>query len=132
MDAKEKKVWTKEEVRENLMSNQEWLERGILAIFRQQTADEQSGEYTRWYNRHGFSSADASYLTYTANWLLSGKHLTGYHVEKARRRLLKYAGQLAKIANGTLEDDKPVKPAVQIAENTTRPKVAKVEEGVWA
>lgn len=120
-----KKIWTKDEIRKNLETSQAWVERGILAIYRQQTADEQSQEDTRWFNQHGFSSADAKYLTYTAKWLLSGKHLSGLHIGKARARLLKYAGQLAKIANGTLVDNEKPAPRPVAKKNHV------IAEGEW-
>ena len=95
-------TYTREQIEEKLLSSQAWLERGILAIFERQTNDEQYSEATKYLNAKGFSACDASYLSYTAKWIKSGKHLSGYHVIKARERMMKYAGQLTLIANGEL------------------------------
>lgn len=95
-------AWTTEEIRSKMETDQSWLERGIVAIWKRQTRSEQDMYATVSYNNVGFTAADASYLTYAANWINSGKHLSGKHVEKSRKRMVKYAGQLAKIANGMI------------------------------
>ena len=41
-------------------------------------------------------------MSYCAKWILSGKHLSGEHLNKARKHILKYSGQLEKIANGEI------------------------------
>lgn len=97
---KEQKVWTKEEIRKNLEQSLAWLERGVLAIYARQTQEEQYVGETREHNGVGFNGPDSGYLSYVARWLEDGNHLTGYHVEKVRKRMVKYAGQLARIANG--------------------------------
>ena len=93
---------TKEMIREKLQTNQAWLERGVVAIFDKQTFVEQASEQTRELNGVGFNGPDASYLTYVAKWLLSGKHLSGNHLIKTRERMVKYAGQLERIALGEI------------------------------
>ncbi len=98
----EVKTWTKEEVREKLWNSQKWLERGILAIYEKQTIEEKVKEHSLDHNKVGFSGPDASYLSYIARWLKSGRTLSGKHFEKVRMKMLKYAGQLAKIANGEI------------------------------
>ena len=42
---------------------------------------------------------DTDYLSYLAQWIESGKPLNGKHLRKARALMMKYAGQLVKIAN---------------------------------
>jgi len=96
------KVWTKDEIKSRLAVSTIWLERGILAVYDKQTLFEQEAEDTTENNKMGFSSFDAGYLSYVAKYLKNGKHLSGHHVEKARKRMLKYSGQLAKIANGEI------------------------------
>ena len=92
-------AWKKEQIVEKLVASQHWLERGVLAIYERQTADEKQTESTVHHNEVGFSSFDASFLTYIAQYLQSGNHLSNGYVEKVRIRMMKYAGQLAKIAN---------------------------------
>jgi hypothetical protein len=96
---KKENGYTKEYVRKMLQENDAWLERGILAVYSKQTEDEQGAKDTLHRNGFGFNVADAKYLSYVADYLLSGNHLSGYHIGKARKKMLKYSGQLAKIAN---------------------------------
>jgi hypothetical protein len=91
--------YTKEYIRKMIQEDNSWLERGILAVYSKQTQDEQKVKQARHRNGYGFNSADASYLSYVAEFLLSGRKLSGYNIEKARKRMLKYSGQLARIAN---------------------------------
>ena len=97
---KEQKVWTREEIRKNLEQSLVWLERGVLAIYARQTQEEQYLGETRERNGVGFNGPDSGYLSYVARWLENGNRLTGHHVEKVRKRMVKYSGQLARIANG--------------------------------
>ena len=53
-------------------------------------------------NGMGFASWGARNGTYYANWIKSGKHLSGKHLEKARKMAMYHAGQLTNIANGVL------------------------------
>jgi hypothetical protein len=94
------KVYTEAEIAAHLTKSQQWLERGVLAIYARQTSHEQQTEQTIFHNQVGFNAADASYMSYVAKWLENGKHLSGKHVAKVRGRMQKYAGQLTKIANG--------------------------------
>jgi len=93
-------AYTADMIKEKLQTNQAWLERAVIAIYEYQTEHEQQVEVTEEYNKVGFSAADANYLSYIATWLNSGKHLSGTHLQKVRGRMIKYSGQLARIANG--------------------------------
>ncbi len=75
--------YTEAQIREHMRASRDWLERGILAIN----------------NNEGFSEIDADYLSYLARWIQSGKPLNGKHLRKARALMMKYAGQLAELAN---------------------------------
>lgn len=90
--------WTVESIVTLLQSNDRAVERGILAIYNRQTQDEKSTDTTRHTNNVGFSGADASRGSYYARWIMSGRHLTGEHLSKARAIALKYRGQLLQIA----------------------------------
>ena len=96
---------TKEEIRKKLETNQKWLERGILAIWEYQTAWEQRASTTIERNGVGFNGVDGSYFAYIVGWLEAGKHLNGRHLEKSRKKMLKYSGQLARIANSRVDDE---------------------------
>jgi hypothetical protein len=95
--------WEKDAIRQRLLESRHWVERAIVAIYNRQTADEKGTEQTRWQNGVGFNGPDAHYMSYLARWILSGRHLSGKHLERGRKRVLKYAGQLAEIANDNVK-----------------------------
>ena len=94
------KTWTAEEIKAKLLTNDKWLFSAILAIFNKQTEFEQKVEETNCDNGVGFTGCDAKRLSYYAKWIKNRGGLTGRHLEIARKRMVKYAGQLARIANG--------------------------------
>ena len=79
-------------------TDQRWLERAIIALDDRQTADERAAGQTTHDNDKGWNAYDASLGTYLANYLRSGRHLSGAWNDKARRMVRKYCGQLARIA----------------------------------
>jgi hypothetical protein len=86
---------TKSQVRQLLLTNPRAVERAILALYHCQTVDEQRSSATCENNGKGFSAAHAERGSYLARWLLSGRHLTGPWVDKARAIALHYCGQLS-------------------------------------
>jgi len=88
------KVWNKGHVIQLLLTNNEAVEKAMVALYNRQTADEQSTQETRHSNGVGFSGAHAHLGSYYAKWVLSGRNLTGRHLEKARAMSLKYTDQL--------------------------------------
>ena len=93
------KQWTKELIREKLETDIKWLSRGIIAIYEKQTKDEQLSQITNKTNNVGFSSCDAYILSSFAEQLKRGQNLSAKQVEIATKKMKKYSGQLAKIAN---------------------------------
>lgn len=94
---------SKEEViREYLVKSDKVLFRGLLAIYRRQTEDEKQVKTTIYRNKVGFSGCDAEILTSLAKWLESKGFLTEKQKKIARKKMLKYAGQLSKIATGKI------------------------------
>jgi len=91
---------TKNEVREKLATNQAWVERALVVLHDRQTVSEQATRDTKYLNMKGFNSADAMRLSKMAEWVKSGKHLTGWHLQQAYKRVPKYAGQITAIING--------------------------------
>jgi hypothetical protein len=94
------KTWTRTEIEALINSNDRAVERAMVAIWERQTRDEQATETTRHHNGIGFSGWTAKSGTYFANWVRSGRSLTGKHLAKARKIALHHAGQLTRIANG--------------------------------
>jgi hypothetical protein len=93
-----KSIWTKEKILDLLERNPKAVERAIVRIYERQTEDEKAGQNTKHLNGMGFSGAHAAQGTYYAKWVLSGRRLTGAHLEKARNIAKRYAGQLLEIA----------------------------------
>lgn len=89
---------TKDEIKKKIQEDSRWLERAILAIFMEQTGIERSSFKTIAKNKRGFSSKDAPLMSRYADWLLKGNHLDEKHAAIARKMMIKYAGQLASIA----------------------------------
>ncbi len=91
-------TWTPDAIRDLLDRSVLAVERAVVAIYNLQTADEQENCETKHHNRVGFAACHASLGTYYAKWILSGRHLSGLHVERARKMVRHYAGQLYQIA----------------------------------
>ena len=87
-------IWT-----ELLEKRDDAVERGVVAIYKRQTSDEQRMQETKYNNKVGFTGADAEFGSSLAQQLLRGYHLTAKQMLYARRMMKRYAGQLAKIAN---------------------------------
>lgn len=103
---------TKFEIAERMMTNLNWLERGVLAIDARQTSDELVSCETRHVRCHGWNKGDARYGSYVAKYLRTGRRLSGHHIAKTQRMMMKYAGQLARIASPTVQVVTPTVPAI--------------------
>jgi hypothetical protein len=95
-------VYTTDMIRSRLKDSDQWLLRGLLAIYSKQTLDEQIQSQTRHDNMVGFNALDASFLSSLAEQYLKKGSLTTPQIKACRKAMLKYSGQLAKIANGEL------------------------------
>jgi hypothetical protein len=99
------KTWTVEMMRQVLASNDIMVERSILELYKRQTHDEQNDQMTKHHNARGFNGLDAKFLSSLAQWILrpterkEGMRLSIKQREVARKKLMKYAGQLVEIAN---------------------------------
>lgn len=100
------------------MSNDKWLVRGILAIYACQTADERSSQTTKHHNGVGFNGTDANIMSSFARQIQSWQAtenprypspLSPKQLGLARKKMSKYAGQLARIAS----ENNPVNDKVQ-------------------
>jgi hypothetical protein len=97
--------WTREMVLALLAENPRAVERGLVAIYNRQTADEQVEGVARAQNGRGFNGRDAAFGGVLARDVLAGKTLRGRALEIARRMCRTYVGQLVQEAAG-----KPVPP----------------------
>lgn len=101
-------VWTKELVRERLLAKDENVWAGTVMLYRRQTAAEREHGHSTQKNGVGFNKRDAKFMTSLAEQIISNRNrgyrylLTERQTDYARRIIWKYAGQLARIANGEL------------------------------
>jgi|ERR1044072_310362 hypothetical protein len=98
------KQYTIEDVKKYLATNQKWVEGAIVKLYELQTADEQKGGYTSNKNNVGFNAFDAKTLSYYAEWIKSGKNLSGKYLAKAFDLMPKYAAQILAAINQKVED----------------------------
>jgi hypothetical protein len=97
--SKKKRDWSKEDIKNLLLSNDKAVMRGIVAIYNFQTECEQDSDETQDANGVGFNGVDAPFLSSLAKQILSKGHLSSKQMECGRKRIIKYAGQLLTIAN---------------------------------
>ena len=94
-----KKSWSKEEIKNLLLVNDRAVMRAIVVIYNLQTAVEQSCNETHDANGVGFNGVDAPFLSSLAQQVLYKGYLTSKQIACGRKKILKYANQLVKIAN---------------------------------
>ena len=85
-----------------LVNSDEAVKRGLVAIYRRQTEDEQSDKKTRHLNAKGFSAFHARIGSKLAVQIISGKDLTKDEMFTARVMMLKYISQLSEVARERL------------------------------
>ena len=93
------KKWTKPEILEMLKKSDKALIRGLMTIYGYQTDEERVRGVTVEDNGMGFNGVDADFLTQIALSYQQYGRLTPGQIEWTRKKMLKYAGQLAKHAN---------------------------------
>jgi hypothetical protein len=90
------------------------IDRAVLALYREQTADEQADQWTRHVNGRGFNATDAPFLSSLAQWIEKRGSLTVNQRAAALRRVRKYSRQLADLANAAqAHRDAAVTPSVR-------------------
>lgn len=95
--------WNRDNVRAILQERDEAVLRGLTVINRLQTQDERAAKVTTHSNGVGWSGFDAEIMGHLAEWYEEKGFLTEKQLGLARRKMLKYAGQLARVANGEVE-----------------------------
>ena len=97
-------MWTKEDIRELLLTDDKAVARGVVAIFNLQTEDEQNVGETSVKNGVGFNGVDANFMSSIAQFYMRRNFLSPKQVEFARKKLLKYSNQLTMIANAKSQE----------------------------
>lgn len=93
------KVWNETEIVTMILNNNRAVERAMVAIYHRQTESEKSSDATLQSNGEGFAEPDAKLGSYYARWVISGRNLSGKHLDRARQMAIKYRRQLTEIAN---------------------------------
>ena len=99
----EDKIWTKEDIKCLLLTNDRAVIKALIAIHRYQTAEEQHVGESRETNSVGFSGPDAKLCTSLVDFYNERGFLSKKQMILARKKALKYTRQLKKIANGEYE-----------------------------
>ena len=113
--------YTVDQIKNLLQNNDIAVNRAMVALYNEQTESEKSCNQTNESNGRGFSYRTAPKGTYYAKWVLSGKSLSGYHLDNARKIALFHAKQLTNLANENLQkkkqqqENKSIVPAYSIA-----------------
>lgn len=94
-----KRVWTEDEIKELVQTNDKVLYGALKNLYDCQTADEQATGETREHNGKGFNGLDAKFLSSTAEFLKKTGFLTPKQKVVVRKKLVKYTKQLTKLAN---------------------------------
>ena len=92
-------AWSIIEIKTKLVLEDKWLYRGLLAIYNRQTEEEKLIETTKENNGIGFSGCDAKFLSAMALTVMKYNKLTEKQLKYTRAKMLKYTGQLTRIAN---------------------------------
>lgn len=93
------RIWTEEEIKKLILTNDIVLYRGIKKLYDLQTEDEQNSKSTKYRNGAGFNAVDGKFMSSIAEYLIKHRFLTEKQKQYARKKMLKYAGQLTAIAN---------------------------------
>lgn len=96
------KEWTQQEIKDLLNRSNKAVVKGIIAIYKQQTIDEQAIHTTTIKNGRGFNGLDAEFGSSLAEKALEYGTLTDKQMVYARKMTLRYSKQLTLIANGLL------------------------------
>ena len=95
----EKRIWTEEEIKNYIQTNDTVLYGALKKLYDCQTADEQASGHTNHYNGAGFNGVDAPILSSMAEFLIKTGFLTTKQKVIVRKKLVKYNKQLTKLAN---------------------------------
>lgn len=94
-----KRVWTEDEIKNLVQTNDKVLYGALKNLYDCQTYDEKTNEKTSHANGAGFNAMDAKVLTSIAEFLLKNGFLTEKQKELVRKKLVKYNRQLTRLAN---------------------------------
>lgn len=94
-----KRVWSEEEIKTLVQTNDKVLYGALKKLYAEQTADEQRSGETREHNGVGFNGVDGQFLSSVAEFLKDRGYLTDKQKACVRKKLVKYNKQLTRLAN---------------------------------
>lgn len=107
-------------IRDLLLKNDHFLEWAICILHEYQTVDEKWSDDTYHANQVGFNKPDAPRLSLYSRLIRQEGRLHGEHLIDARKRMIKYAGQLAKAKEfRTVLKEAELKRAIPVREKPT-------------
>lgn len=80
-----------DQIRKSLNESARAVEAALMILWERQTHDEKSREDTHETNSLGLAVPHASNVAYYAKWIQAGNHLSGKHLERARKIAHRYA-----------------------------------------
>ena len=99
VEKESKRVWTAEEIKNLVQTNDKVLYGALKNLYNCQTADEQHSAETTHANGAGFNAIDAEFLTSVSQFLIKRGFLTDKQKVIVRKKLVKYNKQLTALAN---------------------------------
>lgn len=99
--ATKNKIWTVEEIKNLLSTNDKMVMRSTAKLFELQTEDEKNSDSTGHNNGVGYNGTDAFIMSKFAKFFNKYGYLTEKQLAIARRKIMKYSKQLTRIANET-------------------------------
>ncbi len=94
-----RRVWTEEEIKILVQTNDKVLYGALRKLYECQTADEKADRTANHRNGAGFNGIDAGIMTSFCEFLNRTGFLTVKQKEIARRKMVKYTRQLTMLAN---------------------------------
>lgn len=93
------KTWTPEEMKNILATHDDQVCKAVVKIYERQTFDEKVSHETKENNGVGFNGTDAKIMSSFAEFYQQRGYLSPKQLMIARKKIMKYAGQLCKIVN---------------------------------
>lgn len=97
---KDGKVWTKEQLRELISTNDKAAIKALLTIYEYQTEYEQAAGYTQVHNTVGFSGTDG-FLSKFVSFYNKRKYFTPKMMAIIKKKMPKYTNQIMNIMKET-------------------------------
>lgn len=92
-------MWTVDKMKDILNRYDDQVAKAVVKIYEKQTYDEQVSQETKENNGVGFNGVDAPIMSSFARFYLERGYLSPKQLGIARKKIMKYAGQLCKITN---------------------------------